>query len=87
MVFNIGNQKVVNFLMKFQKKAKDAFEKVALANDEQFLFFKIPPLLKKSKNTVCLGEVLCQQNVTYLGKEIQLDGYIAKSDNTQLTCS
>ena len=50
MVFNPANQKLVDFLDKFQKQTKDAFEIAAHAIIEQFIYAKMPPHLRKLKN-------------------------------------
>ena len=50
LVFNPGNQKLVDFLDELQKMAKDAFGIAAHAIIEQFIYAKMPPHLKKSVN-------------------------------------
>ena len=50
LVFNPANQKLVDFLDELQKLAKDAFGIAAHAIIEQFIYAKMPPHLKKSKN-------------------------------------
>ena len=48
LVFNPANQKVVDFLDELQKLARDAFGIAAHAINEQFMYAKMPPHLKKS---------------------------------------
>ena len=48
LVFNLANQKLVDFLDELQKLAKDAFGIAARAIIEQFIYAKMPPHLKKS---------------------------------------
>ena len=50
LVFNPANQKLIDFLNKLQKLAKDAFGIAAHAIIEQFIYAKMPPHLKKSIN-------------------------------------
>ena len=50
LVFNPANQKLVDFLKELQKLAKDAFGIAAHATIEQFIYAKMPPHLKTSKN-------------------------------------
>ena len=48
LVFNPANQKLVGYLDELQKLAKDAFGSAAYAINEQFIYVKMPPHLKKS---------------------------------------
>ena len=50
LVFNPANQKLVDFLEELQKLGKNAFGNAAHAIIEQFIYAKMPPHLKKSKN-------------------------------------
>ena len=50
LVFKPANQKLVDFLDKLQKLAKNVFGIAANAIIEQFIYAKMPPHLKKSKN-------------------------------------
>ena len=52
LVFNSVNQKLLDFLDELQKLAKKAFGDDAQAIIEQFIYAKMPPLLKKSLNHV-----------------------------------
>ena len=54
LVFNPANQKLVDFLDELQKLANDAFGMGAHAIIEQFIYAKMPPLLKKSINQAYL---------------------------------
>ena len=48
LVFNQGNQNLIDFPDDLQKLAKNAFGVAAQAIIEQFIYAKIPPDLKKS---------------------------------------
>ena len=48
IVFNLANQKLVDFLDEFQKLAKDAFGIAAHAIFEKIIYARMPPQLKKS---------------------------------------
>ena len=50
LVFNLVNQKLIDFLDEIQKLAKDAFGDAAQAIIDQFIYAKMPPHLKKSIN-------------------------------------
>ena len=50
LVFNLANQKFVDFINDLQKLAKDTFGIAAHAIIEQFIFAKKPPHMKKSIN-------------------------------------
>ena len=47
LVFNPTKQKLIDFLDQLQKLAKFAFGVAAEANTEQFIYAKMPTLLKK----------------------------------------
>ena len=74
LVFNPANQKFVDFLDELQKLAKDAFAKAAHAIIEHFIYAKMPPHLKKSKNQAHLENGTHEQIVTHLEKELELNG-------------
>ena len=71
LVFNPANQKLVDFLDKLQKLAKDAFGIAAHAIIEQFINAKMPPHMKKSKNLAHLENGTYEQNVTHLEREVE----------------
>ena len=73
LVFTPVNQKIVEFLDKLQKLAKDAFGIAAHAIIEQFRYVKMPPRLKKSKNQAHLENGTYEQIVTHLEKELELN--------------
>ena len=50
LVFNPANQKLVDFLDELQKLTEDAFGIAAHAIIDQFIYAKMPPHLKKSRN-------------------------------------
>ena len=50
LVFNPANQKLVDFLDEFQKLAKNLFGIAGHALIEHFIYAKMPPHLRKSKN-------------------------------------
>ena len=80
LVFNPANQKLVDFLDELQKLAKDAFGIAAHAIIEQFIYAKMPPHLKKSKNQAHLENGTYEQIVTHLEKELELNGLEAPDE-------
>ena len=80
LVFNPGNQKLVDFLDELQKLAKDAFGIAAHAITEQFIYAKMPPHLKKSINQAHLEDGPYEQSVTHLERELELNGLKAPDE-------
>ena len=80
LVFNQANQKLVDFLDELQKLAKDAFGIAAHAIIEQFIYAKLLPHLKKSKNQVHLENGTYEQIVTHLEGELELNGLEAPDE-------
>ena len=80
LVFNPANQKLVDFLDKLQKLAKDAFGTAAHAIIEQFIYAKMPPHLKKSINKAHLENDTYEQIVTHLEMELELNGLEAPDE-------
>ena len=74
LVFNPANHKLVDFLDDIQKLAKDAFGIAAHAIIEQFIYAKRPPHLKKSISQAPLENGTYEQIVTYLERELALNG-------------
>ena len=66
LIFNLANQKLVDFVGDFQKLAKDAFGRAAHAIIEQSIYAKMPPHLKKSINQAHLENGMYEQIVTHL---------------------
>ena len=83
LVFNPANQKLIDFLDELQKLAKDAFGVAAQAIIEQFIYAKMPPHLKKSKNQAHLENGTYEQIVTHLEKELELNS-LEYPDETQM---
>ena len=75
--------RLIDFLDKLRKLAKVAFGVAARAKIEQFIFAKMLPHLKKSINQAHLENGKFQQTVTYLEKELELNGLEAL-DETQM---
>ena len=73
LVFNPANQKLIDFLDELQKLAKDAFGVAAQAIIDQFIYAKMPPYLKKSINQAHLENGTCEQIVTHLERELELN--------------
>ena len=73
LVFNPTNQKLIDFLDELQKLAKDAFRVAVQAIIDQFIYAKMPPHLKKSKNQAHLENGTYEQIVTHLGRELELN--------------
>ena len=68
LVFNPKNQKLIDFLNKLQKLAKDAFRIAAHAVIENFMYAKMPPQLQKSKKPGPLGKWHIGKDCHTLGK-------------------
>ena len=83
LVFNPVNQKLIDFLDDLQKLAKDAFGVDAQAIIEQFIYAKMPPHLKKSINQAHLENGTCEQIVTHLERELELNS-LEYPDETQM---
>ena len=83
LVFNPANQKLIDFLGELQKLAKDAFGVDAQAIIEQFIYAKMPPHLKKSINQAHLENGTCEQIVTHLERELELNS-LEYPDETQM---
>ena len=80
LVFNPANQKLVDFLDKLQKLAKDAFGIAAHAIIEQFIYAKMPPHLKKSIKQAHSENCTYEQIVTHLERELELNGLEAPDE-------
>ena len=80
LLFNPANQKLVDFLDELQKLAKDAFGIAAHAIIEQFIYAKMPPHLKKSKNQADLQNGTYEEIVTHLEGELELNGLEAPDE-------
>ena len=80
LVFNPANQKLVDFLDKLQKLAKDAFGIAAHAIIEQFIYAKMPPHLKKPINQAHLEDGTYEQIVRHLERELELNGLEAPDE-------
>ena len=83
LAFNPANQKLIDFLDELQKLAKDAFGVDAQAIIEQFIYAKMPPHLKKSINQAHLENGTCEQIVTHLERELELNS-LEYPDETQM---
>ena len=83
LVFNPANQKLIDFLDELQKLAKNAFGVDAQAIIEQFIYAKMPPHLKKSINQAHLENGTCEQIVTHLERELELNS-LEYPDETQM---
>ena len=76
LVFKPANQKLIDFLDKLQKlaKAKDEFGVAAQEIIEHFVDAKVPPHLKNSINQAHLENGTCEQIVSHLERELELNG-------------
>ena len=82
LVFNSANQKLIDFLDKLHKLAKDAFGVAAQAIIDQFIYAKMPPHLKKSINQAHLENGTYEQIVTHLEMKLELNS-LEYPDETQ----
>ena len=80
LVFNPANQKLIDFLDELQKLAKDAFEVAAQEINEQFIYAKMPPHLRKPINQAHLGKGTQEQIVSHLERELELNGLEAPDE-------
>ena len=80
LVFNPANQKLVDFLDRLQKLAKDAFGKAAHAIIQQLIYAKMPPHLMKSISQAHLENGTYEQSVTHLERELELNGLEAPDE-------
>ena len=80
LAFKPANQKLFDFLDQLQKLATDAFAVAAQAIVEQFIYAKMPPHLKKSINQAHLENGTCEQIVSHLEKELELNGLEAPDE-------
>ena len=80
LVFNLANQKLVDFLDELRKLAKDAIRIAAHIIIEQFKFAKMPPHLRKLINQAHLENGTYEQVVTHPEKELELNGLEAPDD-------
>ena len=83
LVFNPANQKLIDFLDKLQKLAKDAFGVAAQDNIKQFICAKMPLHLKISNKEAQLENGTYKRIVSHLEKELELNGLEA-ADEMQL---
>ena len=74
MVFNLANQKLIDFLDELQKLAKEAFGVTGQAIIEQFIYDKMPPHMKKSVNQEKLKKGTYEQIVSHFENEMELNG-------------
>ena len=80
LVFNLANQKLIDFLDELQKLAKDAFGVAAQAIIDQFIYAKMPPHLKNSINQAHLENGTYEQIVSHLENELELTGLEAPDE-------
>ena len=73
LVFNPANQNLVVFLDELQKLAKDAFGNAAHAINEQFIYAKMQPHLRKSINLAHLENGTYEQIVTHQVRKLELN--------------
>ena len=82
-VFNPANEKLIEFLDQNQKLAKNASKVAAQAIIEQFIYAKMPPHLKKSKNQARMENGTYEQIMTNLGMDLELNK-LESPDETQI---
>ena len=87
IVFNPANQKLVDFLDELQKLAKDTFGIVPHAIIKNFIYARMPPHPKKSKNQARLENGTYKQIVTFPEKELEVNGLEAPDEIQTITVS
>ena len=80
LVFNQGNQKLLEFQVELQKLAKDAFVVAARTIIEQFIYAKMLPHLSKSIKEAHLENCTYEQIVSHLENELELNGLEAQDE-------
>ena len=80
LVFNPTNQILIDFLDELQKLAEDAFGIATQVIIEQFIYAKMPPHLKKTKNQEHLENGTYEQIVSHLEKNLELNGLEAPDE-------
>ena len=80
LVFNLANQKLVDFHVDLQKLAKYASAIAAHAIIGQFIHAKMPPPLKKSINHAYSENGTYEQIVTHLERVLELNGLEAPDE-------
>ena len=80
LVFNPENHKSKNFEDELQKLAKDAFAVATQAIIEHFMYAKMPPHMKKLIKQVHLKKSTHEQIVSYLERELELNGLEAPDE-------
>ena len=83
LVFNPGNQKIIDFLVELQKLAKNSLGVAAQAIIDQFVCAKMPPHLKKSINQAHLDSGMYEQILAHLENELELNS-LEYPDETQM---
>ena len=83
LVFNPANQEFSDFMDELQKLAKIAFGVAAQAIIDQFIYAKMPPHLKKTIYQAHLQNGTCEQIVTHLERELELNS-LEYPDETQM---
>ena len=78
LVFNPANQKLIDFLDELKKLVNSGI--AAHATIEQFLYAKMPPHQKKTKNQAHLETGAYKQIVTHLERELELTGLEAPDE-------
>ena len=73
-VFNPANQKLCDFLDELQQLAKRSFRVAAQAIIDQFVYARMPPHLRKTKNQAHLENGTYEKIVTHLERELELNG-------------
>ena len=74
LIFNPATQKLVDLPDDLQKQATDAFGIAAHAIIKQFIYAKMPPHLKKSKDQAHMENDTYEQIVTHLERKLELNG-------------
>ena len=79
--------KLPDFLEELNQGAEKAFGENAQAMIESLLYAKLPPTLKRSVNMARLENASCEEIVTHLERELELNGLEGGDDITVPTMS
>ena len=80
LVFKKANQNLFDFIVELKKLAEDAFGVAAHCIIQQYIYAKLPPYVKKSKNQAHSEKGSIEEIVTHLENDIELNGLEAPGE-------